>query len=202
MNTKTRLLLAALACTPWLAMAEPAPAGSAPSISFPPPPAHMEASPGHQMHEMPMGMERGRQGPGAQEGQPGGHPGEPDFAIGLPTPPWLHGLKLTEAQEDKVFTIVYEQLPALREQMKTLHHVHKDLRDLPFADKFDASRAKALTDQIARATAALELAQTNAQSKIWSVLSPEQRKEVTERMQHHEGHDGMQPPPPAGRDAK
>lgn len=193
MNIKTRVLLAALACTPWLAMAEPAPTGSAPL-----PPAHAEGAPGPQGHGMPMGMEHGRQGPGPQSG----HPEEADLAIGLPTPPWLHGLNLTEAQEDKIFTIVYEQLPSVREQMKTLHRVHEELRDLPFADKFDASRAKSLTDQLARATASLELAHTNAQSKVWAVLTPEQRKEVTERMQHREAHDGLLPPPPAGHEGK
>lgn len=194
-NIKTRLLLAALACTPWLAMAEPAPSNSAP---LPPPPAHAEGAPGPQAHDMQPGLDHGRQGPGPQFGRAD----EANPEIGLPPPPWMRGLHLSEAQEDKIFTITYEQLPALREQMKTLRRVHSELRDLPFADKFDASRAKALTDQLAHATAALELAHTTAQSKIWAVLTPEQRKEVTERMQHHETHDGLLPPPPVAHEGK
>lgn len=193
MNIKMRLLLAALACTPLVAAAEPGPMSSGPA-----PMAQAEGAPSPRPHGMPMEGNHDRSGPGPQMG----HPGEMEPGFGLPTPPWLHGLKLSDAQEDKIFTIVYEQIPAAREQMKTLHQVHEALRDLPFADKFDASRAKSLTEQMARATAALELARTTAQNKIWNVLTPEQRKEITERKQHPEGHGEMPPPAPAKHEGK
>lgn len=196
MNSKLRLVMAAAACAPLIATATPEPAGSAPMA-----PHRMEA----EHHPMPRGPQEGpmmaqgpRNGGPAHRGM-GPHEG-PASAIGLPTPPWLMGVKLTEAQEDKIFKVVYDQLPQMRDQMKAMHEAHEALRKLPFSEKYDSSEVKSLTTKLAQISAAMEVSQATTQNKIWKVLTPEQRKEISARMTHSEEGRDMPPPPMNGHE--
>lgn len=213
MKRTHRCLLAALACTPLLAFAEPAPTESAP---LPPPPPAVDANrgPGGQMPGMPgmqcQGMPGAQgpemQGPGKQgpdmkgPGMPGmqgpgmmPHGDQAPGLAGLPTPPWLHGIHLTEAQEDQVFTILHGQMPAIREQFKAIRHAHEGLRDLEKADKFDEGKAKSLADSLGRATASLAQLQATGQARIRAVLTAEQRKQLSEQMQRPPRPEGEAP---------
>lgn len=196
MNSKLRWFLAAAACAPLIATAAPEPTGSAPAT-----PQGMEAG-HHPMLHSPM---EGQMARGPQRGAPdamGMGPeqhGGPGFAMGLPTPPWLMGIKLTEAQQDQIFKLVYDEVPQMREQMKTMHHVHEELVKLPFSEKFDAAQVKSLTSKLAEASAAIEISRVTTQNKIWKVLTPEQRKEISARMTHREGGKDMPQPPMAGK---
>ena len=134
----------------------------------------------------PMPPPPGGPGPGFGHG-PGPEWGAP--------PPFLAGLKLTEDQQDKVFAIVYKAAPTLREQSKALHKAHEALMELSASEPFDESKAKSLADTAAKADGQLTLLRARTEHEIYAVLTPEQRKEVTEHRHEHADHErGGRPP--------
>ncbi len=121
---------------------------------------------------------------------------------------FLHGIKLTEAQRDKIFAIRYAQIPAMREKMKAMHKAHEELRGLATSPQYDEGRAKAAVDAAARAKADLTLMRIRSTHEVYALLTPEQRAQVEqmkarrmehmkEHMEHHRmdgpGGDGMAP---------
>jgi protein CpxP len=121
---------------------------------------------------------------------------------------FLHGIKLTEAQRDKIFALRYAQMPAMREKMKAIHKAHEELRGLATSPQYDEGRAKAAVDAAARAKADLTLMRIRSTHEVYALLTPEQRAQVEqmkarrmehmkERMEHHRmggpGGDGMAP---------
>lgn len=125
-------------------------------------------------------------GPGAGPGLPPG-PG-----AGLP--PYLAGLRLTEAQEDKVFELLHAQAPQARLQARELRKAQEELRHLPRAASYDDARAAALADTAARTAAALALARVRTDAAIWQLLTPEQRKQAEERQGPPPGQPGPRGP--------
>lgn len=95
-------------------------------------------------------------------------------------PPYLPALKLDEAQRDKVFAILHGQAPGLRERLKNLGRAENDLHRLTAAPDYDETRAKALADQVGRATAEIALLRARTDRQIFDVLTPEQRKRLAE----------------------
>lgn len=137
-----------------------------------PPPPSRPSMPGPQgeagmpqdmHHEMHHGM------------QPGMQPGMPF------RPPWLRGLALSEAQDDKVFGILYAQMPTMREQMRDLRKAREALHELVRSENFSEDRASALTAAIGRSVAALALIHARTEASVWQVLTPEQRKQAAEQ---------------------
>lgn len=103
-------------------------------------------------------------------------------------PPFLHGLNLTEAQRDKIFDLVYAQIPAMREKGKALHKAHAELRQLEMSADYSDAKVKALTESSARTMA--EMAQMHASTAhaIFLLLTPEQRKQMEQRKARFESH--------------
>jgi len=106
--------------------------------------------------------------------------------IGAPGPrhggaPFLHGLNLTEEQRDKIFAIEYAQMPEAREQRKAIEHAHRDLHKMVVSGQYDEARARALTETLGRAVAREAQLRTQASAKILQILTPEQRRQVSER---------------------
>lgn len=97
-----------------------------------------------------------------------------------PMPPYLHGLRLDEAQRDKVFAVLHAQVPLLREQAKALHQAEAELRTLSWSAAFDEARARTLAAAGARAMAELTLLRARSDSQILALLTPEQRRLVEE----------------------
>jgi Spy/CpxP family protein refolding chaperone len=93
----------------------------------------------------------------------------------------LRGLDLTEAQRDQIFEIRHAQAPAMRAQMKAVHAARKDLRELALAPQYDAAKAQASADALAKATSQMALMRIDAMRKMLAVLTPEQRKTLDER---------------------
>ena len=108
-------------------------------------------------------------GPGAM----GGHHGGPRMGGGMMRA--LRGLDLSEAQRDAVFEIMHGQAPAMRERMKALRKARLELRALAQSADFDAARARARADAVGRAMADLALARAESGSRIYKLLTPEQR---------------------------
>ena len=146
--------------------------------------------PGRGPHPGADGMERA---PGPHGG-PGhhGHPGGPGLAgpvgpfgpppggPGLP-PPILHGLDLTEAQQDKVFTILHAQAPYVREQDKALRKARDTLHALASSAQYDDAKAASAAQAAAQAVSNLELSRVRTEQKLLAVLTAEQRKQVEQR---------------------
>lgn len=116
---------------------------------------------------------------------PGPH-GMPPFAImahgpDLPLPPFLRGLNLSEAQEDKIFDIFNEQAKLVRERMETMEKTEAALMELSFAPEYDEAKVRELIELQIQAMAQLRLLRVRTDHHIWSMLTPEQRKQGERR---------------------
>ncbi|HEX7984719.1 MAG TPA: Spy/CpxP family protein refolding chaperone [Duganella sp.] len=103
-------------------------------------------------------------------------------------PSFMRGVELSEAQEDKIFTILHEEKPYLREQGKAAAKANEALRELAGADKYDDAKAAALAQAAATAMANIALQRARTEQKLLAVLTPEQRKK------QEAGRDGREPP--------
>lgn len=125
------------------------------------------------------GPARGNDGPPPALG-----PG-PGGAQGLP--PFLHGIALSEAQQDKVFAATHAQAPLLREQQKIAVKAHEQLRQLAASSTYDDARAGALANTAAQAMAQISLLQARLEQQLLALLTPEQRQQVEQRRAEHAG---------------
>lgn len=128
-------------------------------------------------HAQPMW---GQDHPGRMMGPHGRPDMAQDFGAGR-LPPFLRGLKLSEEQQDKVFAILHEQAPKMREQAKTARQAHTELRDLALAEQYDEARARALADSGAKAMAEMALMRMRTERQIVALLTPEQRQAMSDR---------------------
>lgn len=92
-----------------------------------------------------------------------------------------HGVHLDEAQQDKVFAIVHAQEPQMREYEKAARHAHQALRAMATSGQFDDAKASALAQAGAQAMAGMALQQARADARINALLTPEQRRQASER---------------------
>lgn len=127
-------------------------------------------------------------GPDDRAGPPGRFPGGPrggdgpsGFGPGPDGPPFLRGVELSEAQQDKVFAILHGQVPYLREQSRAHEKAERALFALHGAAKFDDAAAVRLAQASAQAMANITLQHLRTEQKVLAVLTPEQRKQVDER---------------------
>lgn len=105
---------------------------------------------------------------------------EADMMPGAPLPPFLHGIELTEAQRDSIFSILHADAPVVREKMKAVHKAHEALHALTMSGKYDEARAEELAETIADNMAVLSLLRSRSESRIYALLTPEQRKRIGE----------------------
>lgn len=138
----------------------------------------------------------------AMEPPPDGNPPPPMAGHrSEPLPPFLRGVTLSEEQRDKIFEIMYAQMPAMRTREKELQQAGDTLMKLPLGPEFDDLKAKSLSDAIGRASADIALNRARADAKIYRLLTPEQRKQVgsgasrqSERRSHLGEPCGNEPP--------
>ncbi len=112
---------------------------------------------------------------------------------------WLHGLGLSEAQNDQVFEIMHAQAPKMRAQSKAVRAARAELDALSTAPNLDAAQLRAASDKLARALADMSESRVRTRQQIFQVLTPEQRQVVAARIaeRHQQGgpaggmrHDG------------
>jgi periplasmic protein CpxP/Spy len=130
---------------------------------------------------------------------PPGPPMGPPF-LGPPPgtqhlPPYLMGVTLTEDQQDKVFTILHAAEPALREQEKAVRKARDGLRDLGRSAQFDAGSAATLAQALGKAEGQLTFLRVRADHDVFSVLTAEQKTEISHLESQHESHREFLPPP-------
>ncbi|ATD61784.1 MAG: Spy/CpxP family protein refolding chaperone [Janthinobacterium svalbardensis] len=102
-------------------------------------------------------------------------------------PPFLHGIELSEAQQDKVFAATYAQAPLLREQEKIAFKAHAQLRELAASSAYDDAKAGALANTAAQAMAKISLLHARLEQQLLAVLTPEQRQQVQKRHDSRQG---------------
>jgi Spy/CpxP family protein refolding chaperone len=121
------------------------------------------------------GPDGGRpRGPGSGFGGPRGH----GAGHGLGH---LGGLRLSEAQQDKLFAIEHAAAPQRRQQEKAVRHAHESLRALRDAAQFDEGRAAAASRELGQAIAAEALLEARLHAQALAVLTPEQREQLRQR---------------------
>ncbi|WP_338761507.1 Spy/CpxP family protein refolding chaperone [Massilia sp. METH4] len=158
-----RLLLAAVLALPLGAMAD----------------NPLDEAPGEGPGQGPRGH-----GPAMREEDgPRGPRGEgPGFGHGFDgAQPYLRGIELTEAQQDKIFAIVHGQVPYLREQARARDKADRALLALHGAGKYDDAAAVKLAQAAAQADANITLSHLRTEQKVLAVLTAEQRKQLDER---------------------
>jgi len=136
-------------------------------------------------------------GPGGPGSPPGfGPPPGPDHMPGgfeggpFMPPPFLAGLRLSDEQQDKVFSILYAAAPRLREQGKALRTAREALMKAGTAEHFDEAAARQQADAAARADSELALLRARTEHQVYEVLTPEQRAQV----EKHRGQRGPHGP--------
>jgi protein CpxP len=107
---------------------------------------------------------------------PGGH--GPHHGVKGPGLPFLRGIDLTEAQEDRLFAILHAQAPQLREQDKIEDKAHEALRSMLDAGDFNEAKASGHARALGQAIAARELLRVRTAGQVMSLLTPEQRAQI------------------------
>jgi protein CpxP len=123
----------------------------------------------------------GPAGPEPHGPGPGLHAAPGPHGMPFGEPPFMHGLALNEAQQDKVFTILHAQAPYVREQGKALRKAQEALHAAGGAEKYDDAKAASLSQAAAQAMANLELQRVRTEQKLLAVLTAEQRKQLEQR---------------------
>lgn len=103
---------------------------------------------------------------------------------------WLRGLDLSEAQRDKVFTIMHAQAPKMREQAKLVRAARTELGGLATAANLDSGQLKAASDKLARAIAEMSESRVSTRNQIFQLLTPEQKQQVQARLTERGGRGG------------
>lgn len=154
---------------PLLAQGEPVPEGARERCAGP------MATAAHQ-HE---GMKGEGRFPGEESFMSDRRPMDGMFMPGMPPlPPFFHDLTLTEAQQDKIFSIMHTSALPLHEQGKLAKKSADAIRELVESGSYDEAKLKSLADSHARATAELLTLQARNIHQMLALLTPEQRKQV------------------------
>lgn len=90
-------------------------------------------------------------------------------------------LQLSEAQQDKLFTIEHAAAPQRRQQEKAVRHAHDALRALRDAPQFDEARANAASRELGQTIAAEALLEARLHAQRMAVLTAEQREQLRQR---------------------
>jgi periplasmic protein CpxP/Spy len=101
-----------------------------------------------------------------------GHPG---MMHGLPI---LHGVDLSEAQQDAAFELVHAQIPAQRTLEKKAAKALDELQRLSISEQFNAKQARTLADAYAQAQAQLVFNRAELEAKLRALLTAEQRQQI------------------------
>jgi len=94
------------------------------------------------------------------------------------TPPFLRGLGLSDAQNDRVFTILHGQAPKRRALEIAERKADEALHDLAREPALDQARATTAAQALGRAIADQELLRLQTRALLKAVLTPEQRAQL------------------------
>lgn len=127
----------------------------------------------------------------------GGHHGKHGMGMGKGAhgkPPFLHGIQLTSEQDDKLFALTHAEAPKMRDHMKQRHQLKQELMALSQAATFDEGKAKQLADKLANLEREGALNHARFDSKVFGLLTPEQREQALKnKAEHEKARDGHMP---------
>ena len=109
----------------------------------------------------------------------------------MPMPPFLIGLKLSEAQQDKIFEIMHGAAPLLREQAKALRKAEEEARNLMFAERDDERATQVIAENIGRNVSEMHRLRLRTDRQILQLLTPEQRLLIKENQQKFKLHSEL-----------
>ena len=131
--------------------------------------------------------------PHGRHGGPGG--------FGFPLEYMTDVLNLTETQQGQIKAIMESEKPnfkAIREQQRNFR---KQMDELTKGGAFDEAKVRALAQQESQTFVEMAVSRARVKSKIWSVLTTEQRQKAEQMKQRHESRmkkfKGEAPPPEA-----
>lgn len=101
---------------------------------------------------------------------PGHLPGRP------PLPPFLHGVDLDEAQQDRLFELNHRQMPELRRLAKEAGKTRAALHQLATAETYSDAEAQRLAERLGQAEGRLALLRAKLDRQAFEVLTPAQRQ--------------------------
>jgi periplasmic protein CpxP/Spy len=104
----------------------------------------------------------------------------PDNKLSPGLPPYLRGLELSDGQEDQIFALMHEQIPALREQQKQRRHALDELEALTKASSFDEHKAQQLAEKLSEIEKQFVLSRARNDFRINGILTADQRKQLEE----------------------
>ena len=173
--------------TAFAAIAFAGTAFAAPAPDAPPPgapAADVDDGPGPDAGPGPRGP--GPHGPGPHGPGPG---------MGGPGLPFLRGVELSEAQEDRLFAIMHAQAPQLREQEKAERKALEALDAMRESGRVDDGKAAAQAKALGQAIAAQELLRVRTAAQVMALLTPQQKADL-ERDRAPQGSPRSAPPAP------
>jgi len=121
------------------------------------------------------------------EGMEGGMEGHHGGMRGGDAMRGMRALGLSDAQQDQIFKIHHDAVPAMREQMKQVRKAREDLRQIAMADKFDEAKARQAADAQAKALSAMSVMRAQTMNRVRQVLTPEQRSKMDQMRDHRPG---------------
>lgn len=113
-----------------------------------------------------------------QQDGPGDGPRGPGGPIERGVPPFLRGLDLSEAQQDRVFAILHAEVPKQRALEKAERKAGEALRELGRAPELDQARASASAQALGQAIADQEMLRLQTGAELMAVLTPQQRAQL------------------------
>ena len=112
-------------------------------------------------------------------GPPFGQMHEPDGEPGpFGTPPFLRDLGLSDAQNDRIFTILHSEAPRRRALDIAERKADQALRALAAAPALDQSAASAAAQALGQAIAGQELLRLQTRAQLKAVLTSDQRAQL------------------------
>ena len=99
-------------------------------------------------------------------------------------PPYLAGLGLNEAQQNKIFYLLHTEAPVMRNHLKQQYKLRKDIDALITAPGFDERKARQLASELARVQADAIFLQAGTESRIRALLTPAQLSRLDENRGH------------------
>lgn len=100
-------------------------------------------------------------------------------------PRHLAALNLSDSQQDKVFELIYPQVPQIRQSEKQREQLMVELKALSSSASFDSDKAKQITEKLADIEQEAMFNRAATDNQIFLILSPEQRKQLAEMKPHH-----------------
>ncbi len=132
-------------------------------------------------------------GPQGRHGGPGG--------FGFPLEYMTDALNLTETQQGQIKAILESEKPNFKALHEQQRNFRKQMDEVTKGGAFDEAKVRSLAQQQSQTFVEMAVSRARVKSKIWSVLTTEQRQKAEQMKQRHESRmgnfKGEAPPPEA-----